>query len=83
MHLTTKQLQIMSVVLKGNEDGSFVDLDEILDRLPYETTKQSIQFSIRALIRKGLLMKHPREKRRGRCRVILSSTELGYRVMRG
>ena len=81
MHLTTKQLHILSTVIKGNPDGSFIDLDQLLERLPYETTKQSIQFSIRALIAKKLLMKHPREKRRGRSRVILSATDLGYRIM--
>lgn len=81
MELTTKQMQILSVAIKGNEDGSFVDLDELLERLPYETTKQSLQFSIRALIAKKLLMKHPCETRRGRHRVILSATDLGYRLL--
>ena len=68
--------------MKGNEDGTFVDLDEVLDRVPYETTKQSIQFSIRALVKKELIEKQEREKRRGRSRVVLGPTELGYSVLR-
>lgn len=83
MLLTTKQIQIMSIVIRMNEDGSFVDLDQLLERLPYETTKQSIQFSVRALVAKELIEKKPREKRRERSRVILAPTELGYQIVRG
>lgn len=82
MILTEKQLHIMSVIMKGNDDGSFVDLDQILERIPYETTKQSIQFSIRALIERQLINKKPHEKRRGRRRVVLGPTELAFFVMR-
>lgn len=83
MHLTTKQYSLMSVIIRGNPDGSFVDLDQILERIPYETSKQSLQFSIRALVNRGLIMKHEREVRRGRVRVIISATPVGYQIMRG
>ena len=42
----------------GYERGHLLDLDELLEILPYRTTKQSIQFSLRALIKKGLVEKH-------------------------
>jgi predicted transcriptional regulator len=83
IRLTTKQIQIMDIIVKGNPDGSFVDIDELLVRLPYETTKQSIQFSVRALISKNLIEKQPRELRRGRQRVVLSPTREGYGLIRG
>lgn len=77
MSLTTKQRAIMTVIIAGNPDGSFADIDEILDRLSYETTKQSLQFSLRALAAKGCIQKMPTEIRRKRSRVVYSATESG------
>ncbi len=77
MHLTTKQIELLRVISAGNEDGSATDLDEILGRVRYETTKQSLQFSIRALIAHGLIEKKGVEKRRGRQRQVIAVTELG------
>lgn len=77
MNLTIKQIALLKVVHTGNTDGSPVDLDEILERLDYDTTKQSLQFSLRALIAKGLLEKAGTEKRRNRVRVLFELTSLG------
>lgn len=77
MHLTTKQIELLRVIGAGNEDGSATDLDEILERVRYETTKQSLQFSIRALIGHGLIEKKGVEKRRGRQRQVIGATALG------
>lgn len=77
MHLTTKQIEILRIVAKGNPDGSFADLDEILMRASYKPTKQAIQFTIRSLIEHNLIEKHASEKRRGRQRVLIGATELG------
>lgn len=81
MHLTVKQIAIMKVIVTGNPDGSLCDLDEIIDRLDYETTKASIQFSIRALIKHGLIEKKGTEKRRERKRVLIAPTESGKQIM--
>ncbi|EJA4295333.1 hypothetical protein MVR28_005053, partial [Escherichia coli] len=54
MTLTDKQKDIIKTLNLGYERGHLLDLDELLEVLPYKTTKQSIQFSIRALIKKGL-----------------------------
>jgi predicted transcriptional regulator len=83
MTMTSKQFQIMTTILKGNDDGSFLDLDQVIQKLSYKTTKQSLQFSIRALIRKGLVTKQEQEKRRGRSRAIVSPTKNGYIIMTG
>lgn len=77
MNLTEKQMAILQVVSEKNKDGSATDLDQILERLNYQTTKASIQFSIRALILHGLIAKADEwEKRRGRMRVIIRAIEM-------
>lgn len=86
MSLTTKQIQIMTIVCRGNTDHSeqWCDLDQVLERLKsmfnWATTKQSLQFSIRALIKQGMIEKAGTERRRGRRRIILAPTELGKHI---
>ncbi|HDN1440622.1 TPA: hypothetical protein P1E99_005160, partial [Escherichia coli] len=63
MTLTNKQKDIIKTLNLGYERGHLLDLDELLEVLPYKTTKQSIQFSIRALIKRGLVEKgHTRQR---------------------
>ena len=78
MKLTEKQELVLGTIVKGNEDGSFCDLDEVIEKVPYDTTKASIQFIIRNLKNKGLIYKRPTEKRRGRRRVVLGPTSQGF-----
>ncbi|EFD9355748.1 hypothetical protein CLJ54_003140 [Escherichia coli] len=79
MTLTDKQKDIIKTLNLGYERGHLLDLDELLEVLPYKTTKQSIQFSIRALIKKGLVEKgHTRQRSDNRYhRRILGLTTLG------
>lgn len=77
MRLTQKQIQLMTVIATGNGVDGPCDLDEILDRVSYETSKQSLQFSIRALVNKGLVIKLGVHKRRGRQRQVIDATILG------
>ena len=83
MILTTKQRDIMAAIMAGNRgpDGhreSWLDIDQLLERVPYRTTKASMQFSIRALIDKGMLTKGEIEQRRGRKRRVLVPTNLAF-----
>ena len=78
MKLTEKQELVLQVICKGNDDGSFCDLDQIIEKVPYDTTKASIQFIIRNLVTKKLIYKRPTEKRRGRKRVVIGPTSQGY-----
>lgn len=80
--LSKKQIATLRVLVKGNPDGTFCDLDEVLERLPYKTTKQSFQFSIRALEKRGLIEKKPVETRRGQARRILAATIAGYSAVK-
>lgn len=79
-HLTAKQAELLTVIAKGNGEEP-ADLDEILERIRYETTKASLQFSIRALIKHGFIEKAGTEKRRGRQRVVIKATELGRQMV--
>lgn len=83
--LTNKQYKILTVLCHGNgkdEEGKLIpcDLDQLLERVAYETTKASMQFSIRALIKRGMLKKDT-EARRGAKRVIYIPTRAAMQVM--
>jgi DNA-binding MarR family transcriptional regulator len=78
--LTTKQRELMRVFVAGNGVDDVMDLDEVLENLEYDTTKQSLHFSIRALIKHGLVEKVGCEKRRGRRRQLLKVTPMGHAV---
>lgn len=76
MRLTTKQILLMKAICIKQRP----DLDEILEILEYETTKQSLQFSIKALAKRKLIERSEIELRRGRNRRIISLTALGYKI---
>jgi hypothetical protein len=84
-NLTDKQYRILTVICTGNgkdEKGLFVpvDLDELLDRLSYRTSKESMQFSIRALIKNRLVSKDY-QLRRGSRRAIYSPSKIARTTM--
>jgi hypothetical protein len=82
MNLTTKQIEIMKVVAAAAADAP-VDLDQLLERLTYATTKESLQFSLRAIERHGLIDRSMAEHRRGRLRRLVRATALGRAVIDG
>lgn len=82
MHLTVKQIELLTIIREGNPGGSLVDLDQLIERASYGPSKQSIQFSVRALIAKGLMEKAGPENRRGRSRVLFRITPAGEQLVR-
>ncbi|MCL2874763.1 MAG: hypothetical protein FWF12_00415 [Betaproteobacteria bacterium] len=80
--MSDKQLEVLRVLVEGNTDGSFVDMDELLERVNYKPTKASMHFSIRHLIKRDLIEKKGTEMRRGRHRSILGATVLGHHFAR-
>jgi predicted transcriptional regulator len=82
MQLTDHQRDVLEVIFRGNPDGTFVDMDQILERIQRRTTKQSMQFTLRSLITKNLIMKHRRERRRMRSRIVYSPTTESYNTLR-
>lgn len=78
MQLSDKQIKVLAIVAGKNEDGSLVDLDQIIERQDYKTNKSAIQFIIRNLVQeKKLIEKKGSENRRGRRRVLFDVTPLG------
>jgi DNA-binding MarR family transcriptional regulator len=82
MNLTIKQIEIMKVVAAATA-AEPVDLDQLLERLPYATTKESLQFSLRAIERHGLIDRSHAEHRRGRLRRLVKPTDMGRAVIGG
>lgn len=74
LRFTAKQVDVMQCILKGADNGDFIDTDQLLERLSYETSKKSLQFTIRFLVNRGLVEKKPREIRRGRLRAVYALT---------
>lgn len=77
MNLSPKQVEVLLTVSAKNEDGSKVDLDQIIERQSYETNKPSIQFIIRNLVQKKLIVKEGTEVRNDRRKVLFEATPLG------
>jgi predicted MarR family transcription regulator len=75
--LSLKQLELLHLIARSNSDGSLIDFDQLLERLSYRPSKMAAQFSIRALLARGLIQKAGREKRRARVRRLFSITPLG------
>lgn len=85
MHLTDNQLKIMRALQEKNPDGSYMDLDQLLDILATDydwvTTKAALQWSLRKLIAMEVIERLGKDLRRHRSRRILRLTELGDKVM--
>jgi DNA-binding PadR family transcriptional regulator len=80
--LTDKQMEALQLVRRGAEAGSddLIDFDQLIDALSWKPTKQSAQFTVRALIVKGLAEKKGTQLRRGRQRVVYRLTKSGREV---
>lgn len=78
-NLTGKQIALLKVIVEGNRDekGNFspCDLDQIMERVYYKPIKPSLQFSIRFLIKKGMICKGEKELRRGSYRRTIYPTQ--------
>lgn len=88
MILTTKQKQIMCCLIFGknpeNTDDilqQWLTISDLVEYVPYETSRDSMQFSIRALIKKGLVKKGERELRNGRFHIPLIPTDLAIELI--
>jgi len=74
--LTKKQKHILRVIIDAFKNNAPVSMDELLGSLPYKTTKQSMQFSIRALVARELITKGDGfALRDGRWRVVYLPTD--------
>ena len=87
MILTPKQISIINLLIASDSlrmSEEHMDLDQIIEQVPYEVTKEAIQFSLRSLVQKGMINKSPKEeriRRRGRKRVVYWVTDACSKVM--
>ncbi len=63
------------------ETAKLVDMDQLLLTLSWKPSKESAQFTIRALAARGFIEKMPLEFRRGRNRVCYRLTREGQAVL--
>lgn len=75
--LTWKMVEALKVISNEENDHAPQTLDEVLSKLPYKVTKQAFQFTLRALIKRGLVRKLKRVKRDKKSRRMLQITPIG------
>lgn len=80
--LTHKQLLLLKVVADGSGNLSdwWLDIDQVLSNLAFTgwtPTKQSLQFSIRSLLKKRLVERRSFRKRKSYNRRVLATTNAG------
>lgn len=85
--LTTKQTQLLKVVVMGNLDKrgdreSNVDVYQLRNRVTYETTRESLMCSLAILEKQGWLIKAGKEIRDGRMKQTLEPTAQAIRVLK-
>jgi len=79
--LTKNQVELLLIVRKQGPDGP-IDFDQLLDQLSWTPSKESAQFTIRALIGKGVLEKLTElQFRRSRKRICYQLTDEGHRFL--
>ena len=78
---TEKQLKIMDAIFKGNDEGGFLDLEQLRDRLDYAPKKQALQCSLKFLERHGLVEREL-VTRRNRLRRLVKPTPLAFQTLR-
>lgn len=80
--LTDKQMAIMNAIFRGNDDGSFLDIDQLMVKVGHTAKKQSMQCSLKFLERHGLVERELVKRRSARRRVV-KPTPKAYLVLRG
>lgn len=82
--ITAHQMEVLRIVIAGNVSADpglvLADLDEVLERVTKDTSKQAMQFTIRSLVHNKMIEKKDRVRRRGRLRVTFEATELGRQI---
>jgi hypothetical protein len=81
LSLTEKAIEALRVISNAENNGMPIDLDTVLSRLAFHPTKQAFQFTLRALIKRGLVEKVGTAVIRGKRRRLLKITMLGLHKM--
>lgn len=66
MGVTRYQLELLTTLShREASTGRLTDFDQLLESLSWMPSKESAQFTIRAMVAKGFIAKAPLESRRG------------------
>jgi len=80
--VTAYQHELLTTLLRLEQaTGRLTDFDQLLEQLSWSPSKESAQFTIRAMIAKGFIAKAPLESRRGRNRICYRIAEGGKAVL--
>lgn len=80
--VTPYQTELLTRLLDiETKSGKLADFDQLLSQLSWTPSKESAQFTIRAVIQKGFMEKKPIETRRGRNRVCYQITHSGKLIL--
>lgn len=84
--LTTKQRQLLKVICVGNLDASGarvsdVDVYQLMSRLPYTASRESVMCSLAILLKQGWTVHGGKELRDGRMRQTFAPTAQATRVV--
>ncbi len=75
--LYPKQVEALRVIANEANGNAPQSLDAIISNMTYTVTKQSFQFTLRSLIKRGLVEKVGRQTSYGKSRRMIKITELG------
>jgi hypothetical protein len=73
---------LLSAIAKGHKED-LVDMDQLVETLSYRPSKESLHFSLRALIKQGFIEKAGLELRRTKKRITFRLLKPGIQVLRG
>jgi hypothetical protein len=81
-YCTPKQLAILAELVKGNPDGTPLDVYQLLERCAPGTARGSMICSLRHLAGHGLIAEAGKMKRRNRMMQTYVATPLGANIVR-
>lgn len=81
MRLTSKQVEILQKIERGNLDGSLIDLTQLRQSLTYIVTKQAVLCSVNHLVKRNLVGRMGRESRDGSLCTMLAITANGKAIL--
>ena len=86
MKLSDKQRMVLETIMRGhqNEEGvvvDWLDINEVVEAVPYKVTKDALQFTVRTLLKKKLIYRTKRIMRRHRWVTLLVPTDLAYDIL--
>lgn len=78
-----KEYKCLLEIVKGNDDGSYLDKGQLSDRINHSATLDALVFTLRHMIKKGFIQKEPEMiLRNGRYKTVFSPTSVGRAIVK-